>query len=140
MTTNQEMIEKLDELERRIELGSCLEEARSAHEWGGADVIISSSLTASIRSWADHNAMVLSSQATEPRRRVLITPYSRELSWLLQELGSIFSDRIDHVSKYDFYGLLAQGAIDYVMIHKDGQTCQGLLKSAINVARGFCTE
>jgi hypothetical protein len=47
-------------------------------------------------------------------RRVVITKYAVELTWLFIQLRELYYERIDSVSKYDFYGELAQKAIDVV--------------------------
>lgn len=48
---NQELIEKLDYLERKIWSGIIVREANSIMEWAGSDVIISSQLNDSIKEW-----------------------------------------------------------------------------------------
>ena len=47
-------------------------------------------------------------------RRVVVTKYAIELSWLFIQLRELYYERINSVSKYDFYGELAQKAIDQV--------------------------
>jgi len=62
---NQELIEKLDSLGRKIESGNIVREASSIIEWAGADVIISSQLNDSIKEWFGDQFMVISLQKTE---------------------------------------------------------------------------
>jgi hypothetical protein len=136
----QEIPKKLDELQQRIESGDFVSEARSVKQWGGADVIISRRLTDSIKEWRGDQPVVISFQEIEPRRRVVITEYSKELSWLFYELKAIFAGEIDHVSKYDFYGLLAQSALDYLDAHKGNVNCDQLLTAVLDMAKSLCEE
>jgi len=135
---NQEILKKLDEVERKIESGDFLKEVNSVKEWVGADVIISSQLNDRIKTWLGDQPLVLSLQKTEPQRRAVITKYSKELSWLLNQLKEIFAREIDYISKYDFYGLLAQSAIDYLEVNQENVKCNELLNVVIDKARSFC--
>ena len=134
---DQEIAKKLDELQRKIESGDFADEARSVEEWGGADVIISSQLNDRIKEWQGDNHLIISFQETEPRRRAVITEYSKELSWLFYKLGGVFAEEIDYVSKYDFYGLLAQSALDHLDGHKKNVKCNRLLNAVLDTARSF---
>jgi hypothetical protein len=131
---------KLDRLQSEIDSGDYLAHAKSAQEWGGADVIISSRLSDDTKRWLGDTHMVISMQETRPRHRAVITEYSRELSWLFYELGAIFSEMIDYVSKYDFYGALAQSAIDYLDEKQENVGCKELLRALLNKARRFLPE
>ena len=66
--------------------------------------------------------------------------YARELSWLFYQLKSIFSERIDYLSKYDFYGMLAQSAIDQITKGDKPQDDKALLLAVLNKAKGFCED
>lgn len=133
----QELIEKLDSLERKIQSGNIEKEASSVEEWGGADVIISRQLNDSIKGWLGDQSLAISLQETEPRRRVVITEFSKELSWLFYQLRDIFAEEIDHISKYDFYGVLAQTAIDYLEKNPENLKCDQLMYSVLDKARSF---
>jgi hypothetical protein len=85
---------------------------RWGHFWGGADVIINTRLLKKHKEWLGDQPVVLSFQSTTPMRRVVVTKYAVELSWLFIQLRELYYERIDSVSKYDFYGELAQKAID----------------------------
>jgi hypothetical protein len=111
---NHETAKKLDELERRITSKDFIETAKSVSEWGGADVIITSRLNDKIKNWLNDNHFTISFQDTKPQRRVIITQYSKELSLLFYELRNIFSSKMDHISKYDFYSILSESAIEYL--------------------------
>ena len=137
---NQELIEKLDSLERKIESGNIVREASSIMEWAGADVIISSQLNDSVKEWFGDQFMVISLQKTEPRRRAVITEFSKELSWLFYQLKDIFAEEIDNMSKHDFYGMLAQVSIDYLEKNQENPKCDQLLYSVLDKARSFSNE
>ena len=137
---NQELIEKLDSLERKIESGNIVREASSIMEWAGANVIISSQLNDSIKEWFGDQLMVISLQKTEPRRRAVITEFSKELSWLFYQLKDIFAEEIDNMSKHDFYGMLAQVSIDYLEKNQENPKCDQLLHSVLGEARSFSNE
>ena len=109
---NQELIEKLDYLELKIWSGNIVREASSIMEWAGSDVIISSQLNDSIKEWFGDQFAVNTPEKTEPRRRAVITEFSKELSWLFYQLKDIFAGELNYISKPVFYGMLAQTSID----------------------------
>ncbi|MDR4496997.1 MAG: hypothetical protein MRK02_03585 [Candidatus Scalindua sp.] len=133
----QELFEKLDELEQKINSEDFFSEVNSLKEWGGADVVISNRLTSDIKKWLGDQPLVISLQKTEPRRRAVITEFSKELSWLFYQLRDIFAEEVDYISKYDFYGLLAQAAIDYLEVNQGNAKCNELLNAVIDKARSF---
>lgn len=135
-----DILTKIEDLEHRIENTDISMEARSVKEWGGADVIIKGKLDADTDKWLGDQPDVISFQSTEPRRRAIITEYSKELSWLFFQLKDLFSEKIDYISKYDFYGLLAQSAIDYLNDNEENQDSEGLLIAVLNTAKGFCED
>jgi hypothetical protein len=68
----------------------------------------------------------------------VITSCSKELSWLFYRLKDIFVGTIDLTSKYDFYGRLAQSAINYIEENKErGEhgDCTHLLKTVLDEAK-----
>ena len=134
------LLTQIEDIEQRIMTSDVSVEARAVKEWGGADVIIKARLDEDTQNWLGNQPLVISLQSTEPRRRAVITNYAKELSWLFYQLGGIFSERIDYVSKYDFYGLLAQSAIDHVATNKESQDAKHLLLSVLNTAKGFCED
>lgn len=105
---------KLKELENIVKSGDFFEDARNVREWGGADVVISRRMTPSIKAWLGNQNVVISFQNSVPKKRVVITKYSKELSWLFYQLRDFFYFKVDYISKYDFFGLLAQAAINYL--------------------------
>ena len=137
---NQELIGKLDSLERKIESGNIVREAGSILEWAGANVIIGSQLNDSIKEWFGDQFMAISLQKTESRRRAVVTEFSKELSWLFYQLKDIFAEEIDNMSKQDFYGMLAQASIDYLEKNQENLKCDQLLYSVLDKARSFSSR
>lgn len=134
---NDMLLKQLDDLQHKIDTMEFVTESEKVREWDGADVIISKRLNNRIKNWLGGQPLVISFQETMPARRAVITEFSKELSWLFYRLRDIFAGRIDYISKYDFYGLLAQSAIDYLEINKDSPQCKGLLLTVVNRARSF---
>ena len=126
--TNDDLIDELNQLREKIinedikEIAMADEEIqyivdnaqRWGHYWGGADVLINTRLLKKHKDWLGDQPLVLSFQTTLPMRRVVTTKYAVELTWLFIQLRKLYYERIDSVSKYDFYGELAQKAIDVV--------------------------
>ena len=126
--TNDDLIDELNQLREKIINEDIKEIAmadeviqyhvenaqRWGHYWGGADVLINTRLLKKHKEWLGNQPLVLSFQPTSPMRRVVITKYAVELTWLFIQLRELYYERIDSVSKYDFYGELAQKAIDQV--------------------------
>jgi hypothetical protein len=130
----QDLLRLVKDIERRIKNVDFSTEARSVEEWEGADVVIKSISDADTEKWLGDQPQVISFQSTEPRRRAVVTKYSKELSWLFYELKKVFSGKIDYVSKYDLYGLLAQSAIDYLA---NSEEPQGLLLEVLKESKSF---
>lgn len=132
------ILTELEKLEQQIQTEDISKEVSIINnEWGGADVIIRNRLDKNAKKWIEGQPHVISFQDTEPRRRAVITEYSKELTWLFCQLKQIFSGRIDYVSKYDFYGSLAQSAIDYLENNKQSKDMKTLLLTVLNKAKGF---
>ena len=137
---NQELIEKLDYLERKITSGIVVREANPIMEWAGSDVIISSQLNDTIKEWFGDQFAVNTPEKTEPRRRAVITEFSKELSWLFYQLKDIFAGELNYISKPVFYGMLAQTSIDYLEKNQEDIKCDQLLFSVLDKARNFSNE
>ena len=104
---------------------------RTSHTFQGADVMITNMHT----SWADDNHPVISFQKIEPRHRQVVTRYYFEVSWVFFELQKIYSDTFDFINKFDFYGILAQKALDYLEKNGEPETPIPLLLAVIEGAR-----
>jgi len=109
-------------------------------EFEGADVIICSTPTDSQKKWAGDQNIVIGLQNTSPQKRLVVTKYSQELSGLFFELQKIFDGRHDFISKYDFYGLLAQSALDYLNSCKGNENLNELLLAVLSQAKKFMNE
>ena len=131
------MKEKIKKLKEKIKTIDVTEAAKGTEEWGGADVIITAEMNESIKDWIGSQPLVISFQKTAPRRRLVLTNYSRELSWLFFELKAIFYDKLDYIIKYDFYGSLAQAALEYIEEHKKKVMLKPLLLAVLKMARKF---
>ena len=106
-------------------------------EWGGADVIITKDVERINPDWVKNQPIVISEQEGEPQRRLVVTEYSIELSWVFMQLRDIFGESIDFYNKYHFYGSLAQSALD-VISENDGQVeLLNLLLQVVSSAEGF---
>mgnify|MGYP000861813676 CR=1 FL=1 len=134
---NKNILKELENIEKHIKGGEVSNKTGLNQEWGGADVIIRGAMDDELEQWADEDRIILGFQENTPKRRLVITKYSRELSWLFEQLRDIFSGQIDYVSKYDFYGALAQSAIDYINEHKGNEDLKELLLAVINTGKGM---
>ena len=134
---NENINREIDLLKERIDSGSFLNGPKLKYEWGGADVVIRSKLNENERKWLGRQNIVLSFQKNEPRHRAVITEFSKELSWTFIQLRNIFRANINYISKYDFYGSLAQAAIDYIEDSREHTDCKQLLYVVLNAARNF---
>jgi len=132
-----DIVEKLNILERNILKKELLSLSEHTEEWSGADVIITNKLTKDHLKWLGNDNEIISLQETIPKKRLVITKYSKELSWLFYQLKKIFKSNIDHISKYDFYGILAQTAIDYINKNKRKLNDKILLLYVLDSSRSF---
>lgn len=130
---NRELEINLEDLQQKVNNNKFLK----VSEWGGAEVKISNKLTPKLESWRGDQNIVISFQNIEPRRRLVITNHSKELSWLFNQLQDIFRDRIDDSSKYDFFGSLAQTAINCIEENKGDVECKILLTKVIDAAKKY---
>jgi len=131
---------ELEIFQHHIKSDGVPDEALETEEWGGADVVIKERLDADTEKWLGEEPFVIGFQSTQPRRRAVITKHSKELSWLFLQLRDIFSERIDYITKYDFFGLLAQSAIDYLAVDEESQNASGLLLAVLDTAKGFSDD
>jgi hypothetical protein len=106
-------------------------------EWGGADVMICTDPTERQREWAENQPLVVDATTYVPRRRLVVTRHARALTWLFYQFREIYSDRIDYVNKYPFYGTLAQAALDYVAQHGDAEEVESLLLTVLDAGVDF---
>ena len=85
----------------------------SDKDWGGADVLISSKKLSKKKSM----------EWLEAGKILVVTKYSKELSWLFMELRDIHYKHciIDYASKYGFFGRLGDAAIHSIQKHGDNK-------------------
>lgn len=133
----KQIAEDLEALKVTIASGEYEKEAKDCREWGGADVIIQDHEDDRIRYFLRNEHEVISLDPYEPRRRAVITGHSRELSWLFFQLGDVFGSRIDCGSKYVFFGLLAQAALDHLEKNGEGKDAKPMLLEVLEASKEF---
>lgn len=130
-----QLLNKIEDLEKKINSGVYIAEAESIDEWGGADVIIRTNINRNVSEWLADNPLVIGSQENGSHRRAVITKYSKELSWLFYQLRDVFSGYIDYSSKYDFFGLLADSANSFIHANNENADSKSLLKAVLKSAK-----
>ncbi len=93
-------------------------------EWGGADVAV-------VKEYPETRK-----DGFYPDPQFVVTSFSLELSWVLEQLRDIFSDALDYMNKYEFYGQLANAAVKYIEVHGD-QNPKELLLAVVNEAESM---
>ena len=109
--------ENIRQLENNIKEGKFNNDLYNIKEWGGADVIISDKKTPELIKWSENQSIIIdlnNNSFVSPGNRLIISKYSKELSWLFYELKAIFHDYIDFSNKYQFYGILAESALEFI--------------------------
>ncbi len=86
-----------------IRKGNINDIINNVEEWGGADVLITSSIKKRNEFKKNYHHITC-----------VFTKYSKELSWLFFKFKVLFEHRINFINKYDFYYALAQSANDYL--------------------------
>lgn len=71
----------------------------------------------------------------EPHRRVVITRFAKELSWLFQELKKIHPSEIERHTNHDFYAELADEANLYIEHHRQDVTASRLMEAVLDKVR-----
>lgn len=98
--------------------------------WGGADIVITTI-----------PPVPRTGDGFYPEPRYVVTPFAFELSWLFECLRDCFAGMIDYVSKYEFYGRLADAAERYGSDRSvEHQTSSGLLDAVICEARSMANQ
>ena len=105
--------------------------------WSGADVIITEQVNDTHKAWLGNQPLVISFQQFDAIKRLVVTQHAVELSWLFIQLRELYSGRIDHVSKYDFYGELAQKAIDILNFTNDEISYEELLLAVLRQSKVY---
>lgn len=122
-------------LEEKIKSGDFRGDSKDVREWGGADVIISKNMNDDIENWLGDRVFDNVHDYSAYQKRALITECSKELSWLFYQMRDISECLVDYISKYSFYGFLAQTAIDFIE-NNESIECRGLLLNVLDAVRG----
>ena len=93
----------------------------SSRDWGGADVVI-----------GPPPPPVPSGSGFYSAPQYIATFHHRELSWLFEQLYGLFGPHLDFVSKYEFFGRLADAADSYLEESVDNDNPGPLLVSVID--------
>ena len=104
-------------------------------DWGGADVVITGLATEDQKKWLADQPIVIGGQKTAPRRRLVVTKYHGELSWVFRQLRDLFGGHIGYITKYDFYGILADKALS---VHDPDS--KEILIAVVDAASGFLEQ
>jgi hypothetical protein len=118
---------RLNELAHQL-AGESSPEARD--EWGGADVVI----------YAKPPPKKPSKRGAYPEPRTVVTPHSRHLTWLFYELRDAFGDLLDHLTKIEFYGRLANAALRYQSRCSGPEVRKDLLLAVLHEAFAMLDE
>jgi hypothetical protein len=101
--------EKIDLLREFILTKDITNEAKKSILFGGADISIVSKLPTQKNSFYGEPLLV-------------VTKFSKELSWLIFQLKEIFKEDLDYMNKYPFYGRLAESANKSISINSENLT------------------
>lgn len=101
------ILKELFELREQLKSGKI---GKSEKSWGGANLIITT-LT--------NSPYELAHSKKYPQDLIIRTEYHKEYSWLIFELKSIFSTRVDSLNKYEFYSDIGNLIIDSTKIDKN---------------------
>jgi hypothetical protein len=118
----------LIEISHQIEDGDA-KILRARHNWGGADVVVTSSLKGTQQK-----------DAFYPEPRTVVTPFSLEVSWLFEHLRDAFSGLVDGTSKIEFYGRLANAARNYQQQVNGGENAKDIMRAVLYEAVSMLEE
>lgn len=105
--------------------------------FGGADVIIDEVEMPHHPSFLANQPLVLDKSGYQALRRVVITKNARALSSLFYQFRDSGFDEIDSLTKYGFYGTLAQAALDYIGRHGDPDDPFPMLERVFDAGASF---
>ena len=112
-------MEELKSLRELIATQDVSKLAENADNFQGADIIVSDDPNCpSSNGWSDYIRV--------------ITPFCKEVSWLIFQLKDIFRENLDYMNKYLFYGALAEAA--NAAIKEDGDKLNTVLIAIIDKA------
>ncbi len=118
------VLSAMNEIRSTITSESYRQELPTVIEWGGAGLIVS--------------AVEINREGLEGKV-IVVTEYSRELSWLVYQLRDACAPVIDYLTKYSFYPPLGRRAIAYLSTTVP-HGVDGLLVSVLDEAAAFVLE
>ena len=130
----QKIIKSLKNIEEKINDQNFKIDITDICNFSGADVIISSKMNSRLKEFINDTPFIVnldSQDFVEEKHRVIITKYSKELSWLFFKLRDIFKDKIDFSNKFQFYGILAEAAKNKLQKNPNC-SLNDLLRSVLN--------
>lgn len=131
---NFETRQALDRLQHDIE--SRIYETFSGSEWQDYDVSVCIRENDSIVHWRKLPSKYISEYHNkQPHRRVVVTRFARELSWLFERLRGIHVNEIERRTNHDFYAELADTANLFIQQHQSAVTAATLLEAVLNRVR-----
>ena len=111
--------EKMKSLRELIATQDVSKMSENTENFRGADIIVSDDPECpSSNGWSDYTRV--------------ITPFCKEVSWLILQLKDTFREELDYMNKYQFYGALAEAA--NAAIKKDSNNLSSVLVAIIDRA------
>ena len=111
--------EKMKSLRELIATQDVSKISENTENFRGADIIVSDDPECpSSNGWSDYTRV--------------ITPFCKEVSWLILQLKDTFREELDYMNKYQFYGALAEAA--NAAIKKDSNNLNSVLVAIIDRA------
>lgn len=111
--------EKMKSLRELIATQDVSKMSENTENFRGADIIVSDDPECpSSNGWSDYTRV--------------ITPFCKEVSWLILQLKDTFREELDYMNKYQFYGALAEAA--NAAIKEDSNNLNSVLVAIIDRA------
>lgn len=107
------MDDMIKDIIKKIDNKDYIQECEKVKEFGGADVIVCKK-----------------APYTDTSKIIVETKYSKEISWLIEQLKLVYSKDYDYISKYDFFATIANSAIKYITDNGDNDV-EKMMKSII---------
>lgn len=107
------MDDMIKDIIKKIDNKDYIQECEKVKEFGGADVIVCQK-----------------APYTNTSKIIVETKYSKEISWLIEQLKLIYSKDYDYISKYDFFATIANTANAYISTNGD-KNIEEMMKSII---------
>lgn len=134
--TVEMMEEQIVELEKKIRSCGNRRKIQVCNLFGGTDVIIEFHETERTKHFLGSNQpYYINGVNYYSGRQVVITKDAKELSWLFKQIRDIIHSRIDYVSRYEFFGILAQTSNEFIRKFDDTQTSEQLLLHVLEVPK-----